>query len=81
LTRTGHLMNDNLTVAAKGGAMEKYMCYAALGVAGVIALLAILDLALGFPFGGSPFLLVNIFLLLASGIVAYLGFSALRDLR
>ena len=61
--------------------MEKNMCYAALGVAGVMALLAVLDLALGFPFGGSPFMLVDIFLLIASGIVAYLGFNALRDLR
>ena len=36
---------------------------------------------LGFPFGGSPFMLVDIFLLLASGVVGYLGFNALRDLR
>jgi hypothetical protein len=61
--------------------MEKNMCYAALGVAGVMALLAVLDLALGFPFGGSAFMLVDIFLLLASAIVGYLGFNALRDLR
>jgi hypothetical protein len=61
--------------------MEKYMCYSALGVAGVMALLFLLDIILGFPFGGSPFLMVDIFGLLASGIVGYLGYSALRDLR
>jgi len=61
--------------------MERYMCYSALGVAGVMALLFLLDLILGFPFGGSPFMLVDIFGLLASGIVGYLGFNAMRDLR
>ena len=61
--------------------MEKWLCYGALGAAGLMALLFIMDLALGFPFGGSPFMLVDIFGLLASGIVAYLGFSAMRDLR
>jgi hypothetical protein len=61
--------------------MEKYMCYAALGVAALMALLFLLDILVEFPFGGSPFLLVNIFGLLASAIVGYLGFNALRDLR
>lgn len=61
--------------------MEKYMCYSALGVAGVMALLFLLDLILGFPFGGSPFMLVDIFGLLASAVVGYLGFNAMRDLR
>jgi hypothetical protein len=45
--------------------MEKNMCYAALGVAGLMALLFLLDLVAGIPFGG----------------VGYLGFNALRDLR
>ena len=61
--------------------MEKNMCYAALGVAGVMALLFLLDLILGFPFGGSPFATVDIIGLITSGIVGYLGFNALRDLR
>lgn len=61
--------------------MERNMCYAALGVAGLMALLFLLDLILGFPFGGSPFMVVDIIGLIASGIVGYLGFNALRDLR
>jgi hypothetical protein len=81
LTGTGQPAGGVPAAAAKGRAMERYMCYAALGVAGVMALLSLLDLILGFPFGGSPFMLVDIFLLLASGIVAYLGYNALRDLR
>lgn len=61
--------------------MEKWLCYAALGVAGLMLLLSILDIAMGIPFGGSPFMMVDIFLILASGIVGYLGYNAMRDLR
>lgn len=61
--------------------MEKWLCFAALGIAGLMALLFVMDLATGIPFGGSPFMLVDIFGLLASAIVGYLGFSAMRDLR
>jgi hypothetical protein len=61
--------------------MEKWMCYGALGVAGLMLLFGILDIAIGIPFGGSPFMMVDIFLILASGIVGYLGFNASRDLK
>lgn len=62
--------------------MEKWLCYAALGVAGLMGLLFLLDLTQVItPFGGSPFLLVDIFGLLASLIVAYMGYSALRDVK
>lgn len=64
-----------------GSKMEKWMCYGALGVAALMLLLSILDIAIGIPFGGSPFMMVDIFLILASGIVGYLGFNAMRDLR
>ncbi len=73
-------------LAAKGWEMEKYMCYGALGVAAVMGLLFLLDLVIGFPFRGSapgsnPFLLTDIFGLLAAAAVGYLGFNALRDLK
>ena len=62
--------------------MEKYLCYGALGVAGVMALVFLLDLVVGLPFGGgSAFLLADIFGLLASAIVAYLGYNALKDVK
>ncbi|HET6572938.1 MAG TPA: hypothetical protein VFG68_04995 [Fimbriiglobus sp.] len=67
--------------ARKGWAMEKYMCYGALGVAAVMFLLFLLDLLAGFPFGGGSFLLADILGLLASAVVAYLGFNASRDLK
>ena len=65
----------------KGSAMEKYMCYGALGVAGLMGLLFLLDLALGIPFGGGSFLLADIFGLLAAGIVGFLGFNAMKELK
>ncbi len=61
--------------------MEKYMCYGALGVAALMFLLFVLDIAIGIPFGGSPFLLVDICGIVASLLVGYMGFNALRDLR
>jgi hypothetical protein len=61
--------------------MEKYLCYGALGVAAVMGLLFLLDLVAGVPFGGSPFLLTDIFGLLAAVAVGYLGFNASRDLK
>lgn len=65
----------------KGWEMEKYMCYSALGVAGLFMLLFLLDLILGFPFGGGPFIVGDIFGIIISGLVGYLGFNALRDLK
>lgn len=69
------------SLLAKGLEMEKYMCYGALGVAGVMALLFLLDLVAGFPFGGGSFVVADVFGIIASGIVAYLGYNALRDLK
>ena len=69
-------------LARKGWAMEKYMCYGALGVAAVMFLVFLLDLLAGFPFGGGDaFMLADIFGLLASGIVAFLGYNASKDLK
>jgi hypothetical protein len=51
-----------------------------MGVAGLLLLLFLLDMVLQFPFGGSS-IMVDIFGILASGVVLYLGFDALKDLR
>lgn len=67
--------------ARKGRAMNKAMCYGALGVGALMLLVFLLDLIVKVPFGGGPFLLVDIFGLLASGVVVYLGYNALRDLK
>jgi hypothetical protein len=60
--------------------MEKWLCWGSIGVAGLMLLLFLLDILLSFPFGGlSP--TVDIFGILASGLVLFLGWDALRDLR
>jgi hypothetical protein len=67
--------------------MEKAMCYGALGVAGVMALLFLVDIVTGmatghgFPFGGGPFCAFDILGLIAAAITGYLGFNALKDVK
>jgi hypothetical protein len=62
--------------------MEKYMCYGALGVAALMFLLFALDLVAEFPFGGGDaFMIADILGILASGVVGYLGYNALKDLK
>jgi hypothetical protein len=67
--------------ARKGRAMAKAMCYGALGVGALMALVFLLDLVAKFPFGGGDFAVGDVFGLLASGVVAYLGWNASRDLK
>ena len=66
---------------AKGSGMEKYLCYGALGVAGLMGLLFLLDLVVGFPFGGGPFVVPDVLGILASGVVGFLGFNAMKELK
>jgi hypothetical protein len=65
--------------AAKGLPMEKGLCWGSLGVAGLMLILFILDLVLKIPFGGLS-ATVDIFGILASGVLVYLSYDALRDL-
>jgi hypothetical protein len=50
-----------------------------MGVAGLLLLLFILDMPLGLPFGGSY--VVDVFGILASGVVLYLAWDASRELQ
>jgi hypothetical protein len=61
--------------------MEKYLCYGALGVAGVMAVLFLVDLIVGIPFGGGPFIVADILGILSAGMVGYMGFNASKDLK
>lgn len=60
--------------------MEKWLCWGAIGVAGLMLLLFLLDIILSFPFGGLS-VTVDVFGILASGLVLFLGWDAMRDLR
>ena len=66
--------------AVKGLFMEKWLCLGSMGVAGLLLLLFLLDMILAFPFGGAS-IGVDIFGILACGVVLYLGYDAYRDLR
>ena len=50
-----------------------------MGVAGLMGLAAILDLALGFPFGGQ--MVLDIMFILAAGLVVYMGIDCMKDMR
>jgi len=66
--------------AVKGISMEKWLCWVSMGVAGVLLLLFVMDLALGFPFSRVS-LVVDILGVVVSAIVGYLGWDAYKDLR
>jgi hypothetical protein len=61
--------------------MEKGLCYGALGVAALMLVVFLLDLVAGFPFGGSPFMLLDILGIVSAGIIGYLAFNASKDLK
>jgi hypothetical protein len=81
LTANTGSVGQGFLVPRKGRAMEKGLCYGALGVAALMLLLFLLDIVAGFPFGGTPFVVVDVFGIIASGIVGYLAYNAIRDLK
>lgn len=66
--------------AVKGISMEKGLCWASMGVAGLLLLLFLLDMFTGFPFSKiSP--AVDVLGILTSGLVLYLAYDAYKDLK
>jgi hypothetical protein len=66
--------------AVKGLSMEKWLCWATMGVSGFLLVLFLLDVIMGFPFGGlsKP---LDVILVVACGLGFYLGWDAFQDLR
>jgi hypothetical protein len=58
--------------------LAKNMIFGSFGVAGFVALLALLDIILGVPFAHST--TMDILFLLSSAIVGYLGWDAFKDM-
>jgi hypothetical protein len=58
--------------------LPKNMIFASFGAAGLVSILAILDLATGFPFAGS--MIMDILFILSSAIVGYLAWDAYKDM-
>jgi hypothetical protein len=61
--------------------MQKWMCLGAMGISALVILLCTLDLIVGVPFGGGPYLLANIGGIVAAGILGYLGWNAYQDVK
>ncbi len=59
--------------------MEKWLCWGSIGVSGLLLLLFLLDMIVGFPFGGMTG--VDVMAIIACGVVLFLGWDAWRDLR
>ena len=66
--------------AVKGLSMEKWLCWASMGVSGLLLLLFLLDVLTGIPFGKLS-LIVDVLGVLSCGIVLYLAWDAFTDLR
>ena len=60
--------------------MEKWLCWASMGVSGVLLLLFLLDLVVKTPFGGLS-KIVDVLAVISCGVVLYLGWDAFQDLR
>lgn len=59
--------------------ISQNIVYVSLGIAGLIGLACIADLATGAPFGGQT--LFDILFLISAGITGYLGFDCIKDAR
>ena len=59
--------------------MAKNVIIGSMGVAGLVALLALLDLILGIPFQGQ--MIMDIMFILGAAMVGYMGWDSYRDLR
>ncbi len=62
---------------------SRKMIFGSMAAAGLVAVAAITDLIMGIPFGfgSGKTWLMDILFLISSGIVLYLGWDALQDLR
>lgn len=62
---------------------SRKMIYGSIAAAAVVAVAAITDLVIGIPFdfGAKKTMVMDILFLISAGIVIYLGWDALKDLR
>lgn len=59
--------------------MPKKLIFASAGAAGVVALLAVLDMVLKVPFRGA--MVLDIMFLVAAGVILYMSFDTFRELN
>ncbi len=78
------MQNQDLSRHSHGGwavKMEKWLCWGAMAVSGLMLVLFILDITpLKFPFGRTN-IFIDLLGVIACGVVGYLGWDALKDLK
>ena len=67
-------------MSVKGLSMEKWLCWATMGISGLLLVLFVMDLVMRVPFGGLN-RIVDILAAVSCGLVFYLGWDAFQDLR
>lgn len=60
--------------------MEKWLCWGSMGIAGLLLIAFILDIAMQMPFGGLS-RVVDILGILSCALIIYLGWDSYRELR
>lgn len=58
--------------------LSKNLVFGSFGVAGLVAVLALMDLVMKVPFAGQ--MVMDILFLLSAGVVGYLGWDAYKDM-
>lgn len=68
--------------AARAGnfSINQILCWAAIGISGLMGLVFLLDIATGMVLNGASTTL-DVFGLLAAGVIIYVGIDTLRELR
>lgn len=61
--------------------MEKWMCWGAIGAAGLMLVLFVLDFVFGFPFSGASKWGLDLFGILASAAIIFLAVDTLREFK
>ncbi len=59
--------------------LSRNLVFGSFGVAGFVAILALLDIILGTPFG--HYIVMDVLFILSAGIVGYLGWDAFKHLN
>lgn len=71
---------DEKMMAVKGLSMEKWLCWGSMGAAGLLCLMFLLDITVKIPFQQVN-VFVDVFGIIASGLVFYLAWDAFKDIR
>ena len=59
----------------------KRIVIASMAIAVLVAVFAILDLTMGFPFSGKHTMVMDILFILCAGIVGYMSWDTFRDMK